>query len=648
MIRKIIPIIVGFALSLTACQQNNTQEQEKSTVNPPDPHSFSRPDITAVSHLDLVLNVDFEKQQLSGSATWTLDSAHGKELILDVYDLDLQQVQVDGKKVKYTLGEKDETLGQALIIPLKKKSRKVTITYATNPGARALQWLEPGQTAGKKHPFLFTQSQAILARTWLPCQDSPGVRYSYNATITVPKEMLALMSAKNPQAKNEDGVYSFEMEIPIPSYLMALAVGDVAFEPVSSRTGVYAEPAMLDKAAWEFGEMETMVVSAEALYGPYIWGRYDVLVLPPAFPFGGMENPRLTFATPTVITGDRSLTSLIAHELAHSWSGNLVTNATWNDFWLNEGFTTYFEMRIMEAVYGRDYSEMIAMISHQDMITDIGELMDENPSSTSLKMKMDDEDPDDGVGAVAYDKGYHFVRLCEETVGRERWDAFLKNYFTANKFESMTTEDFVERLKGDLLSEDEITQIGVDEWIYGTGIPENCPVPQSDRFAKVDEVRALMETAVENGHDIKRISGTENWSTYEWVNFLRGLDNPSLEFLYALDNTFQFTATHNAEIMAAWLQPTIRATYGERVERDPELGIKTNYNMGDPMYFIDQVEYFLVKVGRRKFLTPTYRAMVETGQRDWALRIYKKARPNYHAVSRETMDELLEFSLAEE
>lgn len=614
-----------FFAALVACQQ-----QPQSESNPqdgdgrPDPHSFSRPDITAVTHLDLALTVDFEKEQLSGSATWTLDSAHGKELILDVYDLDLQEVQVDGKKVKYSLGEKDETLGQALIIPLKKKSHKVTISYATTPGARALQWLAPGQTAGKKLPFLFTQSQAILARTWLPCQDSPGVRYSYNATVTVPKEMMALMSAKNPQAKNETGVYAFEMEIPIPSYLMALAVGDIAFEPVSARTGVYAEPAMLDKAAWEFGEMEEMMVQAEALYGPYIWGRYDVLVLPPSFPFGGMENPRLTFATPTVITGDRSLTSLIAHELAHSWSGNLVTNATWNDFWLNEGFTTYFEMRIMEAVYGRDYSEMIASISHQDMVTDISELMAEDSTVTSLKMNMEGTDPDDGVGAVAYDKGFHFLRLCEETVGRERWDIFLNSHFSRNKFKSMTTEVFLQQLKEELLSADEWKIIGVDEWVYGYGIPANCPVPASDRFAQVDAARSAFESGMSPAE-----LQTKGWTTHEWVHFIRGLDNPGIEALEALDNTFQFSNTTNAEIMAAWMQPAIRA----------------GYTAND---FPQHAEDFLIAVGRRKFLTPTYRAMVETGQRDWALRVYEKARPNYHAVSRETMDELLEFNLAEQ
>ena len=617
-------LFTAFAVACTSVQE----QVEETTIAPPDPHSFSRTDITAVSHLDLNLNVDFNGQQLSGTATWTLAPEHGDELILDTYELLLEHVQVDGQDVAYTLGEKDAILGEALIIPLQKDSKQVSIAYKTTPGARALQWLEPGQTAGKQLPFLFTQSQAILARTWLPCQDSPGVRYSYNATIQVPEGMLALMSATNPQEKNADGRYTFTMEIPIPSYLMALSVGDIAFKAVSERTGVYAEPAMLEKAAWEFAEMEEMVVQAEALYGPYIWGRYDVLVLPPSFPFGGMENPRLTFATPTVITGDRSLTSLIAHELAHSWSGNLVTNATWNDFWLNEGFTTYFEMRIMEAVYGRDYSEMIASISHQDMVADITELMAEDSLVTSLKMNMAGTDPDDGVGAVAYDKGYHFLRLCEETVGRERWDGFLSSHFSGNKFKSMTTEAFLQQLKEELLSAEEWQAIGVDNWVYGYGIPANCPVPSSDRFAKVDALRIKMLEAMANGHAPNRLAGTADWTTHEWVHFIRGLENPGLEQLMKFDNAFLFSQTTNAEIMAAWMQPAIRA----------------GYTAND---FEQHAADFLISVGRRKFLTPTYRAMLESGKRDWALAIYLQARPNYHAVSRETMDDLLNYEESE-
>ena len=245
------------------------------------------------------------------------------------------------------------------------------------------------------------------------------------------------MSASNPQIKNETGSYHFEMKQPIPSYLLALAVGDVEFKRVSNRAGIYAERTVLDSAVWEFADLEKMIHGAEELYGAYLWERYDVLVLPPSFPFGGMENPRLTFATPSILAGDRSLTSLIAHELAHSWSGNLVTNRTWNDFWLNEGFTVYFEHRIMEKLYGRDYAEMLALLSLQDLRETIQSLKDENLyADTKLKLDLAGRNPDDGVTDIAYNKGYFFLRLFEERYGRERFDSFLKHYFSSNAFKS--------------------------------------------------------------------------------------------------------------------------------------------------------------------------------------------------------------------
>ena len=251
--------------------------------------------------------------------------------------------------------------------------------------ARALQWLSPEQTADKTKPFLFTQGQAILTRTWIPVQDSPGIRFTYNAKVKVPNDLMALMSAENPQARSSDGVYSFKMDKPIPAYLIALAVGDIAYQSIDERCGVYAEQSMINKAAWEFADMGRMVTAAEELYGPYRWGRYDVIVLPPSFPFGGMENPMLTFATPTIIAGDRSLTALIAHELAHSWSGNLVTNANWNDFWLNEGFTVYFEHRISEKLYGADYSAMTGVLGHQDLMSTVMEIESgKDPQDLSL------------------------------------------------------------------------------------------------------------------------------------------------------------------------------------------------------------------------------------------------------------------------
>lgn len=607
---------------LFSCQTPTPQTETPTMAQ--DPHSYARPDVSQVDALHLQLKVDFEQQQLSGSAEWQLVAGHGDSLVLDTYDLNIESVSVDGAEVSYALGPKDPILGQALHIPLVPNSKAVTIAYSTQPGARALQWLDPEQTAGKQHPFLFTQSQAILARTWLPCQDSPGLRYRYTAEVQVPPGMMAVMSASNPQARSTDGRYQFEMEMPVPAYLMALSVGDIDFQPVGPRTGVYAEPAMLAKSVYEFAEMEEMLAAAELLYGPYVWDRYDVLVLPPSFPFGGMENPRLTFATPTIITGDRSLVSLIAHELAHSWSGNLVTNATWDDFWLNEGFTVYFEQRIMEAVYGRDYAEMLAGIAYADLVDEIAELTAHGEASkSSLKADMAGTDPDDGVGPIAYDKGYLFLRLLEETLGRARWDTFLRTYFNENAFQSMNTERFVQVLSAELSAE-EVAAVGLNEWIYGTGLPANCPKPQSSRFAKVDEARAAMLSG-----STLEVSSYDAWSTHEWVYFVRGFGEKDIAIIPQLEQQFGFTQMQNAEVLNVWFAYVLRHA--------------PQYVAASPA-FQTAVEQFLVEVGRRKFLMPAYKAMQESGQTDLAKQIYAKARPNYHAVSRQSVDALLSVS----
>lgn len=608
---------------LAACNSNQPIETMESPYVA-DPHSYARPDESRVDALHLQLTVDFEQRQLKGAAVWTLAPEHGDSLVLDTYDLNIDSVLVDNAAVAFNLSSKDPILGQALSLPLTPTAREVRIVYSTQPGARALQWLEPSQTAGKKLPFLFTQSQAILARTWLPCQDSPGLRYRYTADIQVPAGMMALMSATNPTARSVDGRYSFEMEIPVPAYLMALAVGDIDFKSVGARTGVYAEPSMLEKSVYEFAEMETMLEAAEALYGPYAWGKYDVLVLPPSFPFGGMENPRLTFATPTIITGDRSLVSLIAHELAHSWSGNLVTNATWDDFWLNEGFTVYFENRIMEAVYGRDFAEMLAGIGYADMVEEIADLTAKGElAKTSLKANMAGTDPDDGVGPIAYDKGYHFLRLIDETVGREKFDGFLRTYFSENAFSSMYTERFVQILK-DSLGVEALASIDLDEWIYGTGLPANCPKPASPRFSQVDAARSnlIAGTAIEQQQYAA-------WSTHEWVYFIRGFNAADAKLIPAIDEQFGFSSSTNAEILSVWFAYVMR--------HQPKYAQLNGI-------FGKSLEAFLVEVGRRKFLMPTYRAMKEGGALDLARQIYAKARPNYHAVARQSVDVLLEVS----
>ncbi|RYU81306.1 M1 family metallopeptidase [Hymenobacter persicinus] len=589
----------------------------------PDPHTYARPAEVQVRHLALHLTVDFTSRTLTGEATWTLDNHTGAtELWLDARHLDVDAVLLDGphgEQAEFALGADDPVRGQALRAVIKPDTRTVTLRYRTRPEAAALQWLTPEQTAGRQHPFLFTQSQAILARTWIPCQDSPGIRFTYEARVQVPAELLALMSAENPQHRAASGEYHFRMSQPIPAYLMALAVGDVEFTPLSTRTGIYAEPVTLPTATHEFVDLEKMVGAAEALYGPYRWDRYDLLVLPPSFPFGGMENPRLTFVTPTILAGDRSLTSLVAHELAHSWSGNLVTNATWNDFWLNEGFTVYFERRIMEKLYGRPYADMLQVLGHTGLLHTIEELGATSPD-THLHLDLAGRDPDEGLNEIAYEKGDYLLLTLEHLVGREKLDAFIKEYFARHSFQSMDTASFVAYLRRELLDREPGLEdkLQLDAWINGPGIPTVAPPVSSARFAAVEEALRNWQ----QGTPAALLPDVASWSSHEWVHFLHGLPKQLTPAqLQDLDKAFGFTQSGNSEILAAWFPLTIAVGYAPAEAA---------------------LHQFLTRVGRRKFLVPQYKALLNgPGGRARAQAIYAEARPNYHSVATSTFDTMV-------
>ncbi len=621
---KGIPVVL-LAVLLSMCgepqpEETNLAAVDSTQVNPSytvkDEHSYANPAEAAARHLDLDIKVDFEQQIISGVASYDIEHMSGDKMIFDAKGLEILKVTLgeEEQSTTFDLGANDDLLGQPLTVQLQENTTRVNIHYSTTTGAEALQWLNPQQTAGKQHPYLFTQGQAILTRTWIPCQDTPGLRVTYNARVEVPKDLLAVMSATNPTEKNAEGIYEFEMKQSIPIYLMALAVGDLSFQSLGEHTGVYTEPSMLEKCAYELADVEKMLVGAEALYGPYRWERYDVIVLPPSFPFGGMENPRLTFATPTIIAGDRSLTTLIAHELAHSWSGNLVTNATWNDFWLNEGFTVYFERRIMEALYGKDYAEMLALLGQQDLKETVANF--ESNDDTKLKLNLDDRSPDDGMTDIAYEKGAFFLRMLEEAAGREHFDAFLKQYFEENAFSIMTTEMFIDYLQAELIDKHQL-EVDINEWVYTTGLPENCAHIESERFAQVEQALTVWS----EGADAASLETTE-WSTHEWLHFLRHLPREiAIDRMENLDQAFGFTNSGNSEILAEWYQLSIQNSYAKAYP-----GIET----------------FLVNVGRRKFLVPLYRTMVKTEDgKAMALAIYKKARANYHAVSTNTLDKML-------
>ena len=581
-----------------------------------DKHSHARPQEAVITHLHLDIEVDPDQRSIRGTASYDI-AGEGENIVFDTEGLVIEKVTLDdGTDTEFQLGD-SSFLGRPLIVKLADETRKVNITYRTTDRSKALQWLDPQQTLGKEKPFLFTQGQAILTRTWIPIQDSPGIRITYTARVKTDPDLLAVMSASNPTEKNDQGIYEFRMDQPIPGYLLALAIGDLEFLPIGGRTGVYAEPAMVEKAAYEFADMERMLEAAEALYGPYRWERYDVIVLPPSFPFGGMENPRLTFATPTIIAGDRSLTSLIAHELAHSWSGNLVTNATWDDFWLNEGFTVYFENRIFEEIYGREQADMNKLLAHQDLVQTIEKISKgDHPQDTHLRLDLAGRDPDEGMTNIAYEKGNAFLRVLEEKVGREKFDAFLRNYFDEHAFQSMTTDRFLQYLEEKLLRPNNV-DMNVREWVDGLGLPANIIVPQSDGFTKVEAELDRWK----NGTKPEELD-TAGWNTFQWMHFLRHLpaDVPQ-QRMKELDRAFNLSESGNSEILAAWL----------------EQSIKNGYKDAYPA-----LERFLIEVGRRKFLVPLYTELKRTEEGTaLAQRIYKQARPNYHSVSTQTIDELL-------
>jgi leukotriene-A4 hydrolase len=596
-----------------------------------DPHSFGNLDQIRVHHVLLDLTVDFEHRILKGTAVLEYVRQAGcptdAPLVLDTRDLTIGEVGLrksestpqDFTPTTFHVDPPDPILGSRLTIKLNTSANQVRIQYQTAPTAGALQWLEPSLTAGKAKPFLFTQSQAIHARSWIPLQDSPAVRVTYIANIRVPKGLTAVMAAESRSAPGDmsQGLFHFVMTQPIPSYLIALAVGDLAFQPLGERTGVWAEPTVVKAAAYEFADVEKMVESAEKQFGPYRWGRYDILVLPPSFPFGGMENPRLTFATPTVLAGDRSLVSLVAHELAHSWSGNLVTNATWRDFWLNEGFTTYIERRIVEDIYGQVQADMEATLGLGELREEVRRLPQKDQI---LHVDLNGRDPDEGMTQIPYEKGSLFLRTLEQSYGRARFDAFLRAYFDEHVFQSITTADFVAFVRDRLLSQgpQSAQSIDLDAWLERPGLPGAFAEPKSSRLAAIDQnAKSWLLGSVATGK-----LGAGEWSTQEWLRFLQGLpEKLSVEKLTELDQAFGLTARGNSEIAHQWLL----------------LSIRNDYRSADV-----RLESYLTSIGRRKLVLPLYRALLATPEgRKRADAIYVKARPTYHPITVDSIDRLM-------
>ena len=602
-----------------------------------DYHSFANTEQFRVTHLDLDLRVDPFFKTLRGTVALHVKrlDPNATELILDSRDLNISDVEVKAQDVlgatsktettwvgrPFHFERKDPILGQALVIelpPSKNKTLLVRIDYETSPTAPALQWLTAQQTAGKRDPFFYTQSEPIGARSWIPLQDSPQVRVTYSAKIHTSGGAVAVMSAK-PELKDKlAGVYTFEMPEAVPSYLIALAAGDLVFKETGPRTGVYAEKSLVKAAAREFADTEAMIEISEKLFGPYRWGRYDILVLPPSFPVGGMENPRLSFITPTVIAGDKSLVSVIAHELAHSWSGNLVSNATWRDLWLNEGFTDYLESRIVNAVYGEKREMMERVLGLRALEDDFATL---KPADQVLAIDLRGRNPGEVFSDVPYEKGRLFLTYLEAKFGREHFDAFLRGYFDHFAFQSIATEQFLAYLQSNLLDRypGVVSREEVMAWVTGAGLPADAVLPESTEFAPVDAARS----AWFGGQPAKQIkAASAGWVAQQWLYFLNNMPGPLTTAQMAdLDKTFDFTHTANAAIGRSWFLLVIRNHY-------------------QPGYA--KLEAYLQTIGRRKLITPLYEELMKTpAGAAQAKRVYALARPGYHPETVAAIDAIV-------
>jgi len=608
---RLLPVLAFGALLLPLAAHAN------------DPNSYAQPDQVVVTHLDLDLTIDFPHRQLDGVATLALDwkNPQAPALVLDTRDLKIAAVEAMGKDgkpqaLKYALAPGDKMMGSKLTIEAPTHPASVRIAYVTSPDASGLQWLPPAQTADKRAPFMFSQSESVHARSWVPLQDSPAIRFTYDAHVHAPKGIRVVMSALNDASHPLDGDFRFDQPHPIPSYLLAIAAGDIAVKETGPRSAVYAEPSVVDGAAREFADTEKMMATAESLYGPYRWGRYDLLVLPPSFPYGGMENPDMTFATPTIIVGDKSLVSVISHELAHSWSGNLVTAASWRDIWLNEGFTTYVQGRITESLYGRRQATEEDLLAIRALQKDIGAM-----PANAQKLAPDPRGlgGDDALSDVAYSKGSWFLRTLEHAYGRPAFDAWLKGYFDHFAWHSITTEQMLAYLKAGLVDKypGKMRWDDVQAWVYGTGIPQDAPIPDSPQFDAIDRER----TAFLAGHLPAAKLAAKGWNTQEWMYFLDRLpDAPTLAQVEAIDAAWHLTGTHNAEIGMRWYVHAIAA--------------------GDKAVWNAAAEH-MTRIGRLYLTMPVYGAFAKTpAGLAFAERVYAKAKDGYHPLTQQAIEAL--------
>jgi len=599
-----------------------------------DPHSQTNIQDIVTRHISILWDVQFDNKVLTGQVSLTGEALvdNVSVFIFDSKDLDIHSaLDAQGGSLQYSLESEHQVFGQALHVKLNqplKKGEKVTVTlkYSTRPTSSAIQWLAPSQTAGKKEPYLFTQCQAIHARTMLPCQDAPSVKATYEASVTVPAQLTAVMSAleaKEPTTHGDRKTFFFTQPVPISSYLIALGVGDLVCKDIGPRTKVWSEPSYVDRAAYEFAETEQFIQVAEKYLGPYVWGIYDILLLPPSFPYGGMENPCLTFVTPTLLAGDRSLADVVAHEISHSWSGNLVTNKTWEHFWLNEGWTVYNERLIHGHIHGnleRHFKSLQGLKALDDSIDMYGV----DSPHTCLYQKLNDIDPDDAFSSVPYEKGFNFLFYLETVVGGlDTFLPFARAYFDKFKYSTITTEEFkIFFLEYFNNLGSKLDVIEWDKWLYGKG---NTPVSNKfDESISASSIALAEKWLSGVDGDSKDIDG---WNAGQITLFLDTIitSDKSLDIqsVANIDQLYNFTSSNNSEVRFRWYQ----------------IGIKAEY---DPVF--PAAAKFVVEQGRMKFVRPLYRSLYKSNKgRSLAVDTFKKNSTFYHSIAAKMIAKDLEI-----
>jgi leukotriene-A4 hydrolase len=580
-----------------------------------DPHSFYEPSQPKTTKLTWdITRLDTETKQVHATATWEFD-ASGETyfdtrtiIILDIKDS-------SGNSIPFELGDPEKVRGQRLsfVVP---SDQKVVISYHTASTASGLQWMDAALAGGQ--PLIYTQGEAINARSYIPCQDTPSVKFTATYSVSVPSVVRGLMAAAEHIGRTKpdaDGfcIETWNMPYPIPAYLIAFAVGNLESRDLSERSRVWALPSMVDACAAEFEDIEKLMLIGEELFGPYPFGRQDFLVLPPAFPYGGMENPCLSFLTPALITGDGSGIGTLAHEMAHAWTGNLVTNADWDAFWLNEGWTVWAEQRILEEYRGRDEALIDYKLLEREFEIDCeayekaGQL-----DLTKLSPGADDVDPDDIFSRIPYFKGSMLLLCIEEQVGRERFAEFVALYINTFKFQSIYTETFLAFVIQEL-GQEVFDSVRVREWVYEPGLPRNAPNIDSARIAEVQNAAKTLAIPTHN----------HGWGTIELQLWLELLPREDLtaDFMARTNAAFDLQYEPNIEVRWSFLVAAVEAGYDE---------------------VLTDVEAFLKSQGRMKYLKPLYRALAETAKgKEFALKVFEQAKAGYHPVAISMIENVL-------